>query len=56
MIFEDFKFASKTTKFYAKRPVRNQELHMSRSICYVKSGFQILFNYTVKQFSTLFSR
>ena len=47
--FEDFKFAYKTTKFYAKWLVRNfRQKH--ELICCVKSGFQIL--YAVQQFSS----
>ena len=53
LFFEDFKFAYKTTKFYAKWLVRNcGQKH--ELICCVKSGFQIL--YAVEQFNSLFSK
>ena len=60
MIFEDSKFAYKTTKFYAKWLVRNfgqkHELQYldKYATLYVKSRFQIL--YAVEQFSSLFLR
>ena len=55
--FEDFKFAYKTTKFYAKwcaQLCTKARTSISRKISCVKSGFQIL--YAVEQFRQIKAR
>ena len=55
--FEDFKFAYKTTKFYAKwcaQLCTKTRTSISRKISCVKSGFQIL--YAVEQFRQIKAR
>ena len=56
MIFEDFKFAYKTIlpKMTCPQLRTKTRTSISRKICCVKLGFQIL--YAVEQFSSLFSK